>query len=282
MFTEMGGVVKATKKLGMVVALLAFGAVMTACASGKSIKQGNEEFSISEAKYHEALAAQDNSQEYFEAIRAWSKVLEDEPRFAQAHFNLGVIYDKLNMVPEAMEHYELAVQYLENSLEVETDETVEPPKDSAAALALYNLHLGAAYLRGGLIDEAEVALLEASKGDQWNPTVHYNLAACYMAQNHYDKGLIHADIAVDLYAKPDSKNTNKLSNDVDAERLGKYVLRQAECHLALREWEKARVALNRAKDQCHVDVPAALWAELEGGEEQKEMESEEGGETEEG
>lgn len=267
MNTEMGGVVKATKKLGMIVALAAFGVAMSACASGKSIKQGNEEFRIPEAKYYEALSAQDDT-EYFAAIRAWAEVLESEPRYAQGHFNMAVIHDKLNLVPEAIEHYELALQMLENSLEVESQTTVETRADSDAALALYNLHLGAAYLRAGLVSESEVALTRALERDPYNPTVHYNLAACYMNQRHFDKGLIHADTAVDLYAKPDSKNVNRLANDVDAKRLGKYVLRQAQCHLALEEWDKAEVALNRAKDQCRVEVPAALWKELDNGREQ--------------
>lgn len=259
----MGGVVKATKRFGMVTAIIALGMAMTACASGKTIDQGNEELSIDESKYHEALKLQDDGA-YFKSMRAWEEVLSDEPKFAAGHFNLGLINDKLNLVDEAIPHYELAVQMLENSLEVD-DDPEETKKESQASLAMYNLHLGAAYLRDARIEEGEVTLMKALELDPYNPTIHYNLAACFMSQKHFDLGLLHADQAVDLYAKPDSKNNNRLAAEVDALRLGKYLLRQAQCHLAMEEWDKAEVCLNRAKTQCRIDVPAALWTELDEG-----------------
>lgn len=264
MSKKSGGVVKTTKKIGMAVGLLAMFVTMTACASGKSIKQGAEEFSIPGDKYYEALQLQDDGM-YFESIRAWSEVLDDEPRFAQGHFNIGLIYDKLNMVPEAIEHYELAVQYAEDSRDLigNGNPAEEDSANITASIALYNLHLGAAYLRGGLVTEAISALKKTIKDDQYNPTAHYNMAAAYMAQNDYETGLIHADIAVDLISRPDGKRATGIASDVDMTQLANYLLRQARCHLWRQEWDKAKACLERVKTQCKVEVPTEMQKQLD-------------------
>ncbi|MCZ7604516.1 MAG: tetratricopeptide repeat protein [Planctomycetota bacterium] len=238
--------------------------VLTACASGKSIKQGAEEFSIPADKYYEALQLQDDAK-YFEAIRAWSEVLVDEPRFAQGHFNIGLIYDNLNMVPEAIEHYELAVQAAEDSRDLigGDNPAAEDGGNITASIALYNLHLGAAYLRGGLVDEAIDALKKSIKDDQFNPTAHYNIAAGYMALNDFESALVHADVAVDLVSKPDSKRASGIAAEVDMKQLGNYLLRQARCHLARQEWDKARSCLERAKTQCKLDIPVDMQKQLD-------------------
>ena len=231
-----------------------------------SIKQGGEEFGIKADKYYEALKLQDDA-DYFESIRAWSEVLEDEPRFAQGQFNIGLIYDMLNMVPEAIEHYELAVQAAEESRDLigNGNEARENSADTKASIALYNAHLGAAYLRGGLIDEAITALVKAETDDQFNPAIHYNLAAAFMAKGNYEVALKQADIAVDLVAKPDSKTTSGLASDVDTDRLAAYLLRQGKCHIARAEWEKAKACFDRIVAQCHGTVPAETMAELNAG-----------------
>ncbi|MCA8945943.1 MAG: tetratricopeptide repeat protein, partial [Planctomycetes bacterium] len=264
MSNELGGVVNATKKmtskLVMAAAIVGAFVMMSACASGKTIKQGSEEFSIPEDKYFEALELQDDGM-YFESIRAWTEVLDSEPRFAQGHFNLGLIYDQLNLVPEATQHYELAVQYAEG---LKPDES------------LYNLHLGAAYLRSGLVDEAIEALKQALTDDPYNATIHYNLSAAYMARKNYDNALLEADTAVDLLAQPDAKRADGLNEGVDRTRLGNYLLRQAACHIAREEWDKARAGLERAEKQCGTTVPAEMWEQLDAA--TKPMEPEEGGE----
>lgn len=254
----------ATKKLVMAAAVVGIVVMMSACASGKTIKQGAEEFSITEAKYYEALELQDGGQ-YFKAITAWNELLDDEPRFAQGHFDLGLIYDKLNLVPEATEQYELAVQYAQDSAEMvgKDNPAMEDAADTRASLALYNTHLGAAYLRAGLVDEGIDALNAALKDDPYNATIHYNLSAAYMARKNFDDALTQADIAVDLTAHPDSKRGDGLDVEVDRERLGHYLLRQAACHLARKEYDKARIALERAETQCGAEVPAAMWEKLD-------------------
>ena len=267
MSKKAGGVVNATKKtatkLAMAASLVLAFVLMSACSSSMSIKQGGEEFGIDGDKYYEALTYQDDG-DYFEAIRAWAEVLADEPRFAQAHFNIGLVYDMLNMVPESIEHYELAVQNAEASRDLinGNNPAEESAADTKASLALYNSHLGAAYLRGGLVDEAIDALKRAETEDPFNPTIHYNLSAAFMAKNNYEMGLKQADIAVDLLAKPDAKTSNGLSTDVDMDRLGTYLLRQARCHLVRNELDKAEACLDRVTKQCNVEVPADMLLEL--------------------
>lgn len=249
-------------------ATIAAALLISACASGKSIKQGYESFSVPESDYYEALSFQDNSQ-YFEAIEAWGKVLDSEPRFAQGHFNLGLIYDQLNMVPEAIEHYELALKWAEqtNRPDGSGDQREENEQNTRDAIGLYNLHLGAAYLRSGLVDEGLHCLLKALEVDGFNPTVHYNLSAAYLARSNYDDALTHADIAVDLYAKPDAKRADKLAPEVDRRRLGTYLLRQARCHAAREEWDKAKETLDRAKKQCDVDAPRDIALKIKAADE---------------
>lgn len=241
----------AIKKMGMALGVIGLIFVMSACGSSMRIQQGNEEFSIDADKYYEALAMQDD-EEYFDAIRAWAAVLNDEPRFAIGHFNLGLIYDHLNMVPEAIESYEVAVRRAEDS------------QAGNEALGLYQMHLGAVYLRANLVDEALIALTASLKHDPYEPMVHYNLSAAYITRGNYDDALIHADAAVDLLSQPDSRRDSKLAEGVDRGRLSQYLLRQAECHLARKEWAKARVALERVEKQCHATVPASMWAKFEG------------------
>lgn len=254
-----GGVVKAAKRLGMTAVAVALGMALAACGSSRTIEQGNEYLSIDEEKYIEALATQDDA-EFFDSIRAWSVVIKDEPRWAVAHFNIGLIYDQLNMVDEAIRHYEIAVSAMEDSIRVEAYEEVQPRKDIDAHLARYNLHLGTAYLRADYVEEAEMALLEALKYAPYEPALHYNLAACFMAKNQFDTALLHADNAVDLAAQPaGTEDGSNLAPQVDVEKLGMYVLRQAECHMARGEWDKAHVAMKRAKEQCHMEAPPHMW-----------------------
>jgi tetratricopeptide (TPR) repeat protein len=249
--------VNATTKLATAASLLTVFILMTACSSSLSIKQGGEEFGVDGDKYYEALTLQDDG-DYFEAIRAWSEVLADEPRFAQGHFNIGLIYDMMNMVPEAREHYELAVQAAESSKDLigNGNQARESDADTKASLALYNAHLGAAYLRGGLINEAITALEKSEVDDQYNASVHYNLAAAYMQKGNYEMALKQADIAVDLTAKPDPKTTTGLATEVDTDRLAAYLIRQGKCHIARAEWEKAKACFDRVVSQCNAVVPA--------------------------
>ncbi|MBX3472784.1 MAG: tetratricopeptide repeat protein [Planctomycetes bacterium] len=226
------------KKFGLAVALAVCGLIGTACSSTRTVKQGNEEFTILEAKYLEALSLADDGK-HFEAIQAWKEVLADEPRWAMGHFNLGQIYDKLNLMPEAMEQYEQAAK-----LDGEQ--------------GIYHLNLGTVYLRSGLSKQALDALKKAAEKDPYNHLVHYNLAGTYLVLADHDNCLIHADIAVDLYSRPESKNESGLAEGVDRDMLAKLLARQAECHVARGEAEKARQCADRITRQCRVELPRRL------------------------
>ncbi|MBX3460475.1 MAG: tetratricopeptide repeat protein [Planctomycetes bacterium] len=238
------------KKFGVLLGGFALVCMVAACGSSRKIKQGSEEFSIDEGAYLEAMSLQDDGM-YFEAIKAWQTVLKDEPRWALGNFNIALIYDQLNLVPEAIEHYELAVRWSEEH------------NDDANARALYNLHLGAAYVRASLPKEAVDALKKALATDQFNPYVHFNLSSAYIMRKDYDRALMHADSAVDLAAKP---GPGGLDESVDRAELGKFILRQAECHLERGEWEKARTALMRARKQCNVEATPRMWDAIKNGE----------------
>lgn len=231
------------RKLGLALAMVAFGLIGAACSSTRTIKQGNEEFTILEDKYIEALSLADDGR-HFEAIQAWKEVLADEPRWAMGHFNLGQVYDKLNLMPEAMEHYEVAVK-----LDGEQ--------------GAYHLNLGTVYLRSGLTKQALDSLKKAAEKDPYSHLVHYNLAGAYLVLADHDNALIHADIAVDLYSKPEGKNESGLSEGVDREMLARMLVRQAECHVARGEGEKARQCADRITRQCRVELPGRLVEMME-------------------
>lgn len=231
------------KKLGLAIAMAALGLFGSACSSTKTIKQGNEEFTILQDKYIEALSLADDGK-FFEAIQAWKEVLADEPRWAAGHFNLGQVYDKLNLMPEAMEHYEVAAKL---------DGDQGP----------YHLNLGTVYLRSGLHKQALDSLKKAAEKDPYNHLVHYNLAGAYLAMSDQDNALLHADVAVDLYSKPDSRNESMLAEGVDRSVLAKMLVRQAECHLARGENDKARQCADRIVRQCRVELPSKLASAIE-------------------
>ncbi len=227
----------------MALAMAAIAVAGSACSSTRTIKQGNEEFSILEDKYIEALALADDGM-HFEAIQAWKEVLADEPRWALAHFNLGQLYDKLDLVPEAMAEYEQAAKL-----------DGEQPS--------YHLNLGTVYLRSGMPKQALEALKLATTKDPYNYIAHYDLSAAYLALKDQDNALIHADIAVDLYAKPDSKNDSGLAEGVDRDILARMLGRQAECHILRGERDKAQQCADRIQKQCRVDLPLRLKEKLD-------------------
>ena len=49
---------------------------------------------------------------------------------------------------------------------------------------------------------------------------------------------------------------------VDRERLGMYLLRQAECHIERGEFEKAKACIARVEKQCNMTVPVELTARI--------------------
>lgn len=230
-----------SKKLMLGVAALLL-SVTSACGSdGYTIMQGEEEIDIDQTLYNEALGLQ-NSGNYLKALTRWNDLLIESPRFAHAYFNQGIIYERLNLVPEAINKYEIAVNLDANFL--------------------YHRHLGEAYLRGGLYDAAIVELEKAVEMDRYSTQAHYNLAAAYMSVDNFDQGLLHADTAVDIYSKPDSKTEDGIARTVDRRLLAAYLAREAWCHIERDEWDKANVAAARITDQCRQELPDRLRIRL--------------------
>lgn len=251
----MGGPVRELGKGMMVLAVLGL-AVGMGCAAGKTYTQNNEQITIDEGLYMKALNFQ-RSKDYARALHAWDELLDKEPRCALAYANRGKIYDALNMVPDAVDAYESAMRY--DPLNTET-----------------MANLGAAYLRAGKVNNALDILNMCIEKDPYRAVAHFCLAGAYLEAKHLDKALLHADIAADLVAVPDKKTESGLAPDVDRERLGLYLMRQAECHIerarvidesgkepaAKAEYDKAKVCLSRVEKQCNMVVPASLSARI--------------------
>src|SRR5690606_16366793 len=48
---------------------------------------------------------------FFDAITCWRESLRFDPFFAETHFNLGLAYDKENMLEDAIFRYKKAIDY---------------------------------------------------------------------------------------------------------------------------------------------------------------------------
>lgn len=204
--------------------------------------QNGEEITIDEDKYIMALD-QTRSGRLYDAIGTWKEVIADEPRCALAHFNLGQLYDKLNMVPEAMDRYEAACRF-------------DPTK------ADHHANLGGIYLKMGMLKDALRELKDALGKDPYNYLIDFNLSGVYLALSDHDNALLHADKAVDLYSVPGTTESG-LGAGVDREVLSKLLARQAECHLERGETGKARQCADRITKQCRAEVPSKLQAMLD-------------------
>jgi tetratricopeptide (TPR) repeat protein len=204
--------------------------------------QNGEEITIDEEKYIKALD-ETRSGRLYDAIGTWKEVIADEPRCALAHFNLGQLYDKLNMFAEAMDRYEAACRF-------------EPGK------ADHHANLGGVYLKMGMVKDAMRELKDALGKDPYNYLIDFNLAGVYLAMSDHDNALLHADKAVDLYSVPGTSESG-LGQGVDREVLAKLLARQAECHAERGETDKARQCADRIRKQCRVEVPAKLQAMLD-------------------
>ncbi|MCC6575263.1 MAG: tetratricopeptide repeat protein [Planctomycetes bacterium] len=229
---------------GLVVgaALVLIGALSVGCAAGKTYTQNGEQISIDEGLYVKALNYQ-RDKDYARALHAWEELLDKEPRCALAHANRGKIYDALNMVPDAIQNYESAMRY-------------DPSNTETMA------NLGAAYLRAGRVNQALDILNDCVSKDPYRATAHFCLSGAYLEAKQFDKAILHADVAVDLVAVPSKTTESGLDPTVDRERLGMYLLRQAECHIERGEFEKAKACIARVEKQCNMTVPVELTARI--------------------
>jgi tetratricopeptide (TPR) repeat protein len=228
------------------ILLLAFMAAGCGGGGGRLVIQGSERLYINEAKEREALRLTHQGN-FHPAVRSWMELLEEEPRYARGHYNLAQVYDTLDMVPEAIEHYEIAVTLAEG---------ISPD------VGTYSHNLGWAYLRQGWPEAAMKALELALRHHPYDARLHHNLAAAYMANKDYDNALLRADEAVYLAAVPHPDDPTRLADAVNRVELGRYMLRQAEIHLLRGEKDKARAVVERAEKQCRAEVPESMRDKL--------------------
>lgn len=238
---DRGVAVANLKWFGRILALAIVG-IVVGCSSSISFKQGDEELSVPEADYYDALKLGDGGRTT-EAIAAWLDIVADEPKFALGHYNVGCLYDSVFDFDKAMESYEQAVR-------------LDP------AQAAYHLALGTVYLRRGMTTHAVKELKEAAAKDPFNHYAAYNLSGAYMALKDFDNALLHADRAVDLYAKPGTGESG-LAEGVEPTLLAKFLERQAWCHVERGELDKATQCAERIEKQCRDKVPAKLKLKLE-------------------
>ncbi|HID55141.1 TPA: tetratricopeptide repeat protein [Candidatus Poribacteria bacterium] len=104
------------------------------------------------------------------AIEMLNKALEADPDFFEAHFNLGVIYLEMGRPRQAIEPLRRAVKLKPKSAE-----------------GRYNL--GIALYRSGMFEEASGEFEAAVKLAPWWADAHYNLAMSYLKQGRRKKAI---------------------------------------------------------------------------------------------
>jgi Tfp pilus assembly protein PilF len=107
---------------------------------------------------------------YEALIGAFTEALDEDPKMAEAHYNLGCIHEALRDDPKAAEHYKKALQ-------------IYPGLGVAAA------NWGALLMRHNKLDEALVVLKRAMSKDSKNSPVLLNMAAIYQRKGQGDKAL---------------------------------------------------------------------------------------------
>lgn len=122
--------------------------------------------------------------------------LDTNPKNAKMHFNYGVMLDEAKNYEASMEHYNLALQYGDNSPELLevlenkwTQNIVNNPNN-----AQNYINLGAIYQKQGHYDSAKAQYLKAIQMDNSDDTAYYNLASLYTASKNYQS-------AIDTYNK---------------------------------------------------------------------------------
>lgn len=107
---------------------------------------------------------------YEALIGAFTQALDEDPKLAEAHYNLGCIYEALRDDPKAAGEYKKALQ-------------INPGLGVAAA------NWGALLMRHGKLDEALVVLKRAMSKDSKNSPVLLNMAAIYQRKGDGEKAL---------------------------------------------------------------------------------------------
>ena len=170
-------------------------------AQGELAASGYDFYQLLDSKYsefsHENLAnIYKNLNNTSFAMDYAKKTLDINPKNAKMHFAYGVMLDEAKNYEASMEHYNLALQYGDNSPELMevlenkwTQNIVNNPTN-----AQNYINLGAIYQKEGHFAEAKNQYLKAMQLDNSDDTAYYNLASLYIQQKNYQG-------AIDTYNK---------------------------------------------------------------------------------
>jgi Tfp pilus assembly protein PilF len=146
----------------------------------------------------------------------WEDVVRKSPENAKGHNNLGLAYETVGLVEEAIEQYKIAIEleqdfaeaynnlgnvYQRKSLIDKAIENYEAALKFRPGLSGTYSNLGLAYQKKGLIDKALENYEVALKLRPYLPEAHYNIGLIYLTEGFLDKSIERFKIAVQL--KPD-------------------------------------------------------------------------------
>lgn len=131
--------------------------------------------------YKEALSELADKN-YILAKESFTRLIEKQPRLAGAYVNLGIIYEALEQIPDALKAYDTALKINPNNIE--------------ALIQSSLLHI-----KRGRFSIAEERLLKAERIEATNALVQFNLGVLYElylqdydeAIEHYEKYVEHSN-----------------------------------------------------------------------------------------
>ncbi len=131
----------------------------------KVSREAIEQFKRAIELYRRQAKARDP--DYDAMITAFERVLEIDPKMAEAHYNLGCIYEAMHQPQKAIEHYRKALE-------------IRPDLGPAAA------NWGALLARQGKLEKALRLYRRALSKESKNSVVLLNMAAIYRRKKLYD------------------------------------------------------------------------------------------------
>ncbi len=113
------------------------------------------------------MVAQKIDKDYTKAIKYFRQALDVDPDDADEHYNLGVLFQKLNRFEEAEAEYRKSID-------------IYPGREDV------HLNLGCILITMGRIEDAEKELRESARINPNNSKVHFNLGNLSVKLNHFE------------------------------------------------------------------------------------------------
>ncbi len=145
---------------------------------------------FSEASYNLGVAYS-KSGEYKKAIDAYKEAIERNPNYFNAYVNLGVAYSRLDMNGSAIEAYQYAIKITSDDANV-------------------HINLGVTFGQSSMYGKAITALKHATELDTHNAEAHYNLGFAYLMSNDKNLAITEYEILKNL----DTELANKLFREI--------------------------------------------------------------------